>query len=120
MTDEELKPQEYLSPSSINSYLRCPRCYFYNYIAKLEQPPSIHLTKGNIVHKTLEDFFKAYKKDLKTHYFELYEKTKKSYSIELKKLELPEDQLEHEMRDMDNIMNEYWIDISRKIKNLIE
>jgi RecB family exonuclease len=46
-----------LSPSSINTFLKCPRKYFYHYIAELPTKPSIHLLRGNIVHKVLEDLF---------------------------------------------------------------
>lgn len=46
------------SPSSINVYNQCPRRYFYQYILKLATKPSIHLVRGNIAHKVLEDFYK--------------------------------------------------------------
>ncbi len=46
------------SPSSINTFKQCPRKYYYQYIAKLEQKPSIHLLRGEIVHNVLEEFFK--------------------------------------------------------------
>ncbi len=45
------------SPSSINTYKQCPRKYYYQYIAKLETKPNIHLLRGGIVHSVLEDFF---------------------------------------------------------------
>jgi putative RecB family exonuclease len=45
------------SPSSINTYKQCPRKYYYMYIEKLPTKPSIHLVRGTIVHKVLEDFF---------------------------------------------------------------
>ncbi len=46
------------SPSSINSYKQCPRKYYYTYIEKLPSKPSIHLTRGKVVHSVLEHFFK--------------------------------------------------------------
>lgn len=46
------------SPSSINTYKQCPRKYYYNYIEKLPSRPSIHLTRGKVVHSVLEHFFK--------------------------------------------------------------
>ncbi|MBS3107915.1 PD-(D/E)XK nuclease family protein [Candidatus Woesearchaeota archaeon] len=46
------------SPSSINTYKQCPRKYYYSYIAKLPTKDSIHLIRGSITHKVLEDFFK--------------------------------------------------------------
>lgn len=45
------------SPSSINTYKQCPRKYYYIYIKKLKTKPSIHLIRGSIAHKILEDFF---------------------------------------------------------------
>ncbi|MFA6888074.1 MAG: PD-(D/E)XK nuclease family protein [Candidatus Woesearchaeota archaeon] len=47
------------SPSSINTYKQCPRKYYYCYIEKLPGRPSIHLTRGKIVHSVLENFFKV-------------------------------------------------------------
>ncbi|MEK6968766.1 MAG: PD-(D/E)XK nuclease family protein [Nanoarchaeota archaeon] len=49
--------QRIQSPSSINTFKQCPRKYYYQYIAKLETKPSIHLLRGNIVHSALEEFF---------------------------------------------------------------
>jgi len=46
------------SPSSINYFKMCPRCYYYRYIKKIQFPTTIHLIRGNIVHSALEDFFK--------------------------------------------------------------
>ncbi len=51
--------QRIQSPSSINYYKRCPRCYYYRYIMGLELPPSIYLVRGKIVHSVLEDLFKV-------------------------------------------------------------
>jgi len=46
------------SPSSINTFLQCPRKYYYQYIEKLPTSPNINLVRGNIAHSTLEYFFK--------------------------------------------------------------
>jgi putative RecB family exonuclease len=45
------------SPSSINTFKRCPRKYFYQYITGLPTKKSIHLIKGSVIHEVLEDFF---------------------------------------------------------------
>jgi len=45
------------SASSIKTFKTCPRKYYYHYIEKLPTKPSIHLVRGNIAHKVLEDFF---------------------------------------------------------------
>ncbi|MGM5482471.1 MAG: RecB family exonuclease [Nanobdellota archaeon] len=46
------------SSSSINTYRQCPRKYYYSYIRRLPQKPSIHLIRGKIAHEVVEDFFK--------------------------------------------------------------
>ena len=47
-----------LSPSKINTYLKCPREFYYNYIAKIPQKKTVHLFRGTLVHQVLEDLFK--------------------------------------------------------------
>lgn len=58
------------SPSSINTYKRCPRKYYYEYILGLQSLPSIHLIRGKITHSTLEDFFKIDIKFISKDHFE--------------------------------------------------
>lgn len=45
------------SPSSILTHKQCPRKYYYRYIEKLPGPKSIHLIRGSVVHKVLEDIY---------------------------------------------------------------
>ncbi len=45
------------SASSIKIYKTCPRKYYYQYIKKLPTKTSIHLVRGNVTHKVLEDFY---------------------------------------------------------------
>ena len=52
-----VEPGRLQSPSSILTYKQCPRKYFYQYIAKLPTSPSIHLVRGSIAHKVLEDIY---------------------------------------------------------------
>jgi CRISPR/Cas system-associated exonuclease Cas4 (RecB family) len=47
-----------LSPTSINTYLRCPRKYYLKYIKGLKEKPSIYLIRGKAVHDTLAQFNK--------------------------------------------------------------
>ena len=47
-----------LSPTAINTYMSCPRKFYLRYIEKLTTKPSIHLIRGNIVHKTIHEFYK--------------------------------------------------------------
>ena len=46
-----------LSPTAINTYLSCPRKFYLRYIKKLKTKPSIHLIRGQIVHKTIHRFY---------------------------------------------------------------
>ena len=49
-------PKKFQSPTSINTYLRCPRKYFLRYIKGLKSKPSIHLMRGKAVHETIAKF----------------------------------------------------------------
>ena len=53
------KPQRprWLTPTSINTYLRCPRKFYYKYIRRLKSDPTIHLIKGIVVDRVLEQFY---------------------------------------------------------------
>ena len=58
------------SPSSINTYLLCPRKYYYRYIKRLIPPEDIVLIRGRILHKVVENIFSI--KELSENYeFEL-------------------------------------------------
>lgn len=50
--------KRWLSPSSINTYMRCPRKFYLRYVRKLKSKPNIHLLRGSAVHKALERFFR--------------------------------------------------------------
>jgi putative RecB family exonuclease len=43
-----------LSPSRIQSFTSCPLAFRFSSIEKLPDPPTIHTTKGTVVHRTLE------------------------------------------------------------------
>ena len=47
-----------LSPSKINTYMKCPREFYYKYVAMMPEKKTIHLYRGSLVHKILENFFK--------------------------------------------------------------
>jgi len=53
-----------LSPSKINTYMKCPREFYYKYIAKIPEKKTIHLFRGTLVHQVLEDLFKKQFKSL--------------------------------------------------------
>ena len=44
-----------LSPSKINTYHKCPREFYYKYIAQMPEKKTIHLFRGTLVHAVLED-----------------------------------------------------------------
>ena len=52
------KKHIWLSPSSINAYLRCPRSFFLSKILKAKQRPSIHLIRGIAVHNAIGQFYR--------------------------------------------------------------
>jgi len=53
-----------LSPSKINTYMKCPREFYYKYIAKIPEKKTIHLFRGTLVHQVLEDLFKKQFKNM--------------------------------------------------------
>ena len=53
-------PLKIQSPTSINTYLRCPRKYYLRYIKKIKTKPSIHLIRGLAVHQAIARFSKAH------------------------------------------------------------
>jgi len=116
----EFAPQLNVSPSSINCYFKCPRSYFYHYICKLKTKPSIHLVKGILVHSTLEDFFRGYKKDMEEHMLAIFSKRWKSQEQNLKDLELSDEDLAQAKQDCLNIINEYYVTILRQMNSLIQ
>lgn len=48
--------KRWLSPTAINTFLRCPRKFYLRYIKKLKTKPSIHLFRGSAVHEALAEF----------------------------------------------------------------
>jgi len=119
-TETDLTAQTTLSPTCINSYFRCPKQYFYSYIAKLELKPSIHLVKGTIMHTTLEYFYKKYESNLRINMLKIFEDTWTKNGSRLKILDLSEEQLTKEKLDCVNMLDTYLFNLERKIKVLVE
>lgn len=46
-----------LSPSRVESFTSCPMAFRFSSIEKLPEPPSVHTTKGSLVHRVLELLF---------------------------------------------------------------
>jgi putative RecB family exonuclease len=47
-----------LSPTSINTYIACPRSYYFKYIKSIRQPLSKYMLRGTHVHSIIESVFK--------------------------------------------------------------
>lgn len=57
-TDPKLElPKNYLSPSAIDMYLKCPKKYEYHYVLGLSTPKTYSLVKGSAVHKGIETYY---------------------------------------------------------------
>jgi putative RecB family exonuclease len=46
-----------LSPSRVQSFLSCPMAFRFASIEKIPEPPSVHTTRGSLVHRALELLF---------------------------------------------------------------
>ena len=46
-----------LSPSRVEAFVSCPLAFRFASIEKLPEPPSVHTTKGSLVHRALELLF---------------------------------------------------------------
>ena len=88
-----------LSPTSINTYLRCPRKYYLKYIKGLKERPSIYLIRGKTVHDTIVQFHKIECQNLqdfgkmKGEILSIFEKTWMEQEEGIRKLGLPEGML---------------------------
>ena len=118
--NKELKPQARLSPTSINTYINCPRCYYMQYIYGVQTPPSIHLVKGRIVHSVLEDFFKTYRKDLDAQLLSLFNKLWDKNKKDLDRLELEPEEISKHRTDCINMIMEYYHMFRRQMNMLLD
>ena len=57
-----LRPPRTLSPSSVSTWLQCPRRFFHQKIQRIKEPPTEAQVLGNFVHEALEYFY-AYSPD---------------------------------------------------------
>jgi len=57
---------KFLSPTSINTYLWCPRKYYLKYIKGLKEKPSIHLIRGKAVHDSIARFHQTFQEKFDT------------------------------------------------------
>jgi putative RecB family exonuclease len=46
-----------LSPSRVDAFVSCPLAFRFSSIERIPEPPSVHTTKGSLVHRALEVLF---------------------------------------------------------------
>jgi len=97
------------SPTSINTYLRCPRKYYLKYILGLKEKPNIYLIRGQAVHHAIARLSRRDMKDpvdfdnLKMDLLKLFEEYWLSQEKEIQLLGLGKETLEeiyHEGTEM--------------------
>lgn len=112
------------SPSSINTYKQCPRKYYYQYIEKIATKPSIHLTRGRIVHTILENFFKINLSQvpeenfmfiLKVFINDMLEQQWRRSGTEFRLLPLTEQQLDFYHLETKDMINNWYLNFLRKL-----
>ncbi|TVQ60292.1 MAG: ATP-dependent helicase [Phycisphaerales bacterium] len=52
-----MKPPIYLSYTKVSDYLRCPRCFYFKYVLRLDEPKTAQLFTGHIAHQALEQYY---------------------------------------------------------------
>lgn len=128
--EEEQQPTKRLpprlqSPSSILTFKQCPRKYFYRYIARLPTKPSIHLIRGTIAHKVLEDFYDTDLRHIPDDSFpvtakvilhELFRKEWKASEDELAKLDMTAAELESYYEETKIMVNNFFHYLLDKIQ----
>ena len=91
-----------LSPTAINTYLACPKKFYLRYIKRLKTRPSIHLIRGQIVHKTIHEYHKNHSsiqpraavEELRQKLLETFNKYWQTASDSLNNLALTKEQLD--------------------------
>ena len=116
---EEIQATQALSPSKINQWFQCPRSYYYNYMMKIKQAPNIHLAKGSVVHKTLEDFYRGYNANPKRHLLKLFKAAWKTYDNVFKMLEMPPAELKAHKKDAVTMIFNFYAVHKRKMDGAI-
>ena len=52
-------PSGYLSASSLNCLLTCPRMFEFRYIDRIPTPPTASMLTGTALHRTFETYYKG-------------------------------------------------------------
>lgn len=116
---KELTPTDKLSPSKINTFMKCPREFYYNYVEKVKVSPNIHLVKGSVVHKVLEDFYKEYKPNPKKELSRMFKETWKSYREMIKMLEMSREELKVHKKDALQMIMAFYDVHRRKMEGVL-
>jgi len=102
---------KFLSPTSINTYLRCPRKYYLKYIKGLKEKPSIHLIRGKAVHDSLARFHQTCREkldtfeEMKTELLSFLNHSWLEQKEELQKLNFPEEVLNEYYRESEEMLS---------------
>ena len=90
---------KFLSPTSINTYLWCPRKYYLKYIKGLKEKPSIHLIRGKAVHDSIAQFHQTFREkfdtfeEMKAELLSFYNQAWSAQEEEIRNLRLTETEL---------------------------
>ncbi|MBR9701010.1 PD-(D/E)XK nuclease family protein [Candidatus Woesearchaeota archaeon] len=127
VVDILVEPARVQSPSSILTWKQCPRKYFYRYIARLPTGTSIHLIRGSIVHKVLEDIYdvdianipeESFPVTIKVILQEMFKKEWAAQDAKLKKLDLTEDQLNDYYAETKVMINNFFHYLMDKMRSM--
>jgi len=58
--------QRGLNATAVNNYLKCPWSYFFNNLIRIPKAYNKNMAYGNVIHKTMEEFFEKFKAGKKT------------------------------------------------------
>ena len=94
---------KFLSPTSINTYLRCPRKYYLKYIKGLKEKPSIHLIRGKAVHDSIAQFYQTLRGKLGT-----FEEMKIGLLSFFDRLWIEQEEEMQTLNLSERILNEYY------------
>ncbi|MCA9477952.1 MAG: PD-(D/E)XK nuclease family protein [Nanoarchaeota archaeon] len=111
------------SPSSINTYLQCPRKYYFLYHLKMPTSPSIHLVRGSVAHLALEHLYQLlpevisenHRENLKVIIVELLKKFWKEHQEEFNELNMNEQEIQSYFEETKGMLINYINQFSDKV-----
>ncbi len=111
------------SSSSISTYRQCPRKYYYHYILKIPSKPSIHLIRGSIAHKIVEDFFRININNISEKDFEfsmkilLQDQLRQLWdSSDFSLLEMSDSDLRSYLLETQEMIENWFYDLLKRVK----